>query len=98
MLPSSRGKTVIVPLKILAALTLLGAVLRAFQLNSDLWLDEVVSLVTYFRLPLRETVFAYESPNQHVLYSALASLSLSWFGESAWAARFPAAVRFLLGE
>ncbi|MCX6607016.1 MAG: glycosyltransferase family 39 protein [Acidobacteria bacterium] len=80
------------PLKILAALTLLGAVLRAFQLNSDLWLDEVVSLVTYFRLPLRETVFAYESPNQHVLYSALASLSLSWFGESAWAARLPAAI------
>ena len=79
-------------LKILAAITLLGAVLRTVQLNSDLWLDEVVSLVTYFRLPLREAVFAYESPNQHVLYSALASLSLSWFGESAWAARLPAAI------
>jgi len=57
-----------------------------------MWLDEVISLVTYFRLPPQETVLAYQSPNQHLLYSVLASLSISCFGESAWAARLPSTV------
>lgn len=76
----------------LAALTLLGAVLRIFQLNSDLWLDEVVSLTTYFRLSPLDVWTVYKSPNQHVLYSFLASLCRAVLGESAWAVRLPAAL------
>lgn len=76
----------------LGAITCVGAVLRLIQLNSDLWLDEVVSLVSYFRLSPTQAFFAYDSPNQHLLYSMLASLSISCFGESAWAARLPSAV------
>lgn len=74
------------------ALTLAGAALRLFQLHSDLWLDEVVSLVTYFRLSPLAVWTAYESPNQHVLYSFLASISRALLGESAWSVRLPAAL------
>ena len=76
----------------LAALTLLAAALRLFGLDSDLWLDEVVSLVKYFRLSPSAVFTAYESPNQHLLYSVVASISRSAFGESAWAVRLPAAL------
>lgn len=40
----------------LGMVTLVGAVLRLVHLNSDMWLDEVISLVIYFRLPPQETV------------------------------------------
>ena len=76
----------------LAGATLLGAILRLFRLDSGLWLDEVVSLVTYFRLPAGEIVTSYESANQHLLYSLLAHGSRALFGESAWSVRLPSAL------
>ena len=76
----------------LAALTLLATALRLFGLDSDLWLDEVVSLVNYFRRSPSAILTAYQSPNQHLLYSVLASISRSTFGESAWSVRLPAAL------
>lgn len=68
----------------------LGALLRIAGLNTDLWVDEVVSLVTYMRLSLWDALGAYESPNQHLLNSLLGGLSIRLFGESHWAARLPA--------
>ena len=66
--------------------------LRLVHLNSDLWLDEIGTLVSYLRLPVTEIVRTYLSMNQHLLYSVLARLSVVCFGESAWAIRLPAAL------
>jgi mannosyltransferase len=74
----------------LAFLISLAIVLRVVRLNSDLWLDEVGTVVGYLRLPLHEIVRTYYSANQHLLYSVLGRISVQVFGESAWAARLPA--------
>lgn len=76
----------------LGLLLLAGTLLRFYRLGSDLWLDEIASVVTYFRLPFPEIFTTYYSANQHLLYSAAASLSLDLFSDSAWSARLPAAL------
>lgn len=77
---------------VLAAIAVLGAVLRAVGLDSCLWYDEVVTLTEFVRLPLPDLIRNYADQNQHPLFSVLAHLSVSAFGESAWALRLPAAV------
>ncbi len=76
----------------LIALTAAAATLRFFHLNSDLWLDEIGTLVSYVRLPVGQIFRTYGSMNQHLLYSVLAHVSVGLFGESGWALRLPAAM------
>ncbi len=80
-----------------AALVLLGAVLRLVHLDAGLWYDEIVNVVEYLRLPAAEIVSSYEHANHHVLNSLLARASLVAFGESAWAIRLPAAAFGIFG-
>ena len=77
---------------LLVLLLLVAAGLRFWRLGQGLWLDEILTLVTYARLPFSEIVTRYDSQNQHMLYSVLAHASFLTFGESAWALRLPAAV------
>lgn len=81
----------------LAFLISLAIVLRVVRLNSDLWLDEVGTVVGYLRLPFHDIVRTYYSANQHLLYSVLGRISVQVFGESAWAARLPAALFGIVG-
>lgn len=80
-----------VPLQ-LALLLLVAGALRALQLDSPLWYDEIVTLVEFVRLPPAELLSTYPSTNNHLLYSLLAHTSIAVFGESAWALRLPAAL------
>jgi uncharacterized membrane protein len=64
--------------------------LRCWELNSDLWLDEIVTVVNFMRLSPLEAASTFTSSNQHLLNSVLGSLSIRLFGESAWAVRLPA--------
>jgi 4-amino-4-deoxy-L-arabinose transferase-like glycosyltransferase len=66
--------------------------MRAIRLESGLWLDEVVTLVEYVRLPAVELVTTYTTPNNHILFSLMAKIAVALFGESAWSLRFPAFV------
>lgn len=77
---------------ILAALTLMAALLSIPSLNSCLWLDEVVTLVHYARAPMVRILTSYPDQNQHMLFSLLAHCCLRIFGEHAWALRLPAVV------
>jgi hypothetical protein len=74
---------------ILIALTVIAVLLRLWELDSDLWLDEVLTLTDFVRLPLGEIVTRFPSQNQHMLYSVLARFSFDIFGESSWALRLP---------
>ena len=76
----------------ISLLTVAAFLLRFIHLNSDLWLDEIGTLVSYVRLPLSQIVRTYGSMNQHLLYSLMARVSVQAFGESAWALRLPAAL------
>jgi 4-amino-4-deoxy-L-arabinose transferase-like glycosyltransferase len=78
------------PWVILSILTVLALGLRLWRLNSDLWFDELVTLLEFVRPPLGEIVTSFHSQNQHMLYSVLGYASVRAFGESAWALRLPA--------
>lgn len=82
---------------LLAALTAIAAAFRLPGLNSDLWLDELATVVSYLRLSPLETLQTYTSANQHLLYSFFGSISFQLFGESAWSARLPATVLGVAG-
>jgi len=77
---------------ILAGLCLLALVLRLWRLDTDLWHDEVLTLVDFVRMPLGEIVTRFPAQNQHMFFSVLARFSLDLFGESAWALRAPSVI------
>jgi mannosyltransferase len=84
-------------LAFLTALSVVAVALRIINLNSDLWVDEVLTLVDFARQPLGAILTSFPSQNQHMLFSILAHGSISAFGESAWALRLPA-VAFGIGS
>lgn len=88
---SSRSVT---PLEIgvLAGLSVLALLLRLWKLNSDLWIDEVLTLLDFVRRPIGEIVTSFPSQNQHMLFSILARASTAAFGESAWSLRLPSVI------
>jgi len=75
----------------------LALLVRLHRLGEGLWYDEIETLVGHVRLPLADLLTTYESKNQHPLFSLLAHLSITGFGESAWALRLPAAIFGVLG-
>lgn len=76
----------------LIALMAVAAALRAIALHQQLWYDEMTTLVQTVRPPLGEILTTYTSQNKHMLYSLLAHISTSVFGESNAALRLPAAL------
>ncbi len=90
----------------LLVLCVIALVLRLWNLNSDLWVDEVFTLLDFVRQPIGEILTSFPSQNQHLLYSILAHFTTAVFGESAWALRLPAVLfgvasiwaLFLLGK
>lgn len=81
----------------LGCLSVAALALRLWGLNSELWLDEVLTLVDFSRRPLAAIVTDFSSQNQHMAYSVLSHLCLVIFGESAWALRLPAVMFGIAG-
>ncbi len=81
-----------VPWKLLLALTVLAAVLRAIGLNDGLWYDEIRTLLDSVHAPLVRIVTVFPGDNQHTLFSVLAHLSISTFGDHPWSLRLPSMV------
>ncbi len=77
-------------LLLLTLFTLVGAVLRAVGLDSQLWCDEIITLVNGVRVPTQTLLTSYFYDNQHTLYALLAQASVAAFGEHAWTVRLPA--------
>lgn len=82
---------------VMAALTAAGLALRFWSLNSDPWVDEVLTLTDFVRRPMGEIVTSFPSQNQHMLFSVLARFSFDAFGESVWALRLPAVLFGMAG-
>lgn len=76
----------------LLVLLILSFLLRLYQLNVGLWIDEILTYMNYARLPMGEVISKYASENQHFLFSILARICFVAFGESTWALRLPAVV------
>ncbi|REJ78242.1 MAG: hypothetical protein DWQ47_01910 [Acidobacteria bacterium] len=74
----------------LLVLTLVATALRIPNLDSPLWVDEVLTLVDFVRAPWGEVISSFPNQNQHMLYTISAKISSTVFGESAWSVRLPA--------
>ena len=77
---------------VLTLITLLGAALRIYRLDTDLWIDEIGSFQYAMSVPIGELFRTFSSPNQHLLNSLLERLSVAALGEHDWTVRLPAAV------
>lgn len=71
----------------LALITLLALGLRLMGLDSDLWLDELLTLRGFAPLPVGEIITSYRSPNNHLLNTLFIKGSVALFGEHAWSVR-----------
>jgi len=71
-------------------LTLIGAALRLYRLDTDLWVDEIGSFEHAMSLSIGEFVRTFSSPNQHLLNGLLERVSVALFGEHNWSVRLPA--------
>ena len=80
------------PWQLLAAILLVAAALRLLGLGTGLWYDEVVTLVEFVRLPTGDLLTSYTTPNNHILYSLCAQLTVGLCGEGAVGLRLPAAL------
>ncbi len=89
--PAAESSPRLVTMGLLAVLGVATG-LRLYGLESGLWYDEVLTYVRYMRLPVGDSITTYDSQNQHFIFSLLAYASYQLFGESAWAARLPAAL------
>lgn len=77
---------------VLAAITLGALSLRLVNLDSDLWLDEISTIVVYGPMSLVEVIGGYINFNNHLLNTLLVKLSMALFGENEWAVRLPVAL------
>jgi len=80
----------VVPWRHVIPILTVAAVARTIQLSSDLWYDEIVTLIKFVRLPTADLLTTYTTPNNHILYSLCAQASIALFGESSVTLRLPA--------
>jgi 4-amino-4-deoxy-L-arabinose transferase-like glycosyltransferase len=74
----------------LAAIIALAAVLRCISLGSDLWIDEITTIVDYRNMPTMQVIGSYLRSNNHLLNTLLMKAAIAVFGEHEWSARLPA--------
>lgn len=77
---------------LLALITVLAIALRAYRLDTDLWIDEIGSFQYAMSVSIGELLRTFSSPNQHLLNSLLERGSVALFGEHDWTVRLPAVV------
>lgn len=79
--------------KALILILIIAVILRVIGANSELWFDEIATVVNFVRLPLGTLVHTYASANNHVLNSVLSHVSVEIFrSEQPWVVRLPAIV------
>jgi mannosyltransferase len=70
----------------------LGALLRFYKLNNQLWLDEIAALLYNYRKSFFDILTTFPGYVPQPLYELLAHASLELHGESPFAIRLPAAL------
>lgn len=75
-----------------AAVLAVAAAVRLPGLQTELWFDEIATLVLSIRQPLWTILTDFPGVNQHPLYSVLAHGVVGVAGEAPWSVRFPAVV------
>jgi len=66
--------------------------LRLYRLNMSFWMDELITVTEFVSKPWLKIITEVPYPNNHILYTLLAKLSMTVFGEHEWSARLPAMI------
>ncbi len=70
----------------------MGLILRLFRLDTDLWVDEITTIVSYRDVSYLQVVATYINSNNHLLNTLLMKGAIGLFGDHEWAVRLPAAL------
>jgi len=76
----------------LAAITILALGLRVYGAGSDLWIDEISTVLTATKMSALHIFASYLTSNNHLLNTLLVKLSMHLFGGAEWAVRLPVIV------
>ncbi len=76
-------------MRALLAITALALGLRVYGANSDLWLDEISTVLTATKMSASHIFASYLASNNHLLNTLLVKLSIHVFGPAEWAVRLP---------
>ncbi len=77
---------------LITAVTIAAFALRLFRLDSELWFDEITTILFYSPMPPLHVLIGFVSANNHLLNTLLMKLAIAFFGEQEWAVRLPAAI------
>ncbi len=66
--------------------------LRIYKINQGLWYDEISTAISFTHLPWLKIISSPWYPNNHPLFTLLAKLSVSLFGEKEWTLRLPSLI------
>ena len=77
---------------IFSLLAALSLALRIFRINQGLWYDEIDTLLKFVRSDWLKIMTSVPVPNNHILYTILAKVSITLFGEREWSLRLPALI------
>jgi hypothetical protein len=80
----------------LAAMILIGTVLRIVYIDQPIRNDEAYTFIEYVSRPFIVVASWYNVPNNHVLHSIFARICYLLFGHHEWAIRLPAFVAGIL--
>lgn len=75
----------------LLAIVAIGAALRLYDLGSELWLDEITTVLIHRNVPVLHLV-AFRSINNHLANTLLVKAVVGLWGSTEWVIRLPAAV------
>jgi hypothetical protein len=91
------GKDARRPILWLIAIIGVAAGFRVYGIGSDLWLDEITTVLDYRSVSAFQILTTYTSSNNHLLNTLMVKAMVSAFGPAEWAVRFPAAVFGIAG-
>ena len=77
---------------ILVVILIIAIIVRAENLDSSLWFDEIGTLIGSIRQPVSDILSIQSSFNNHIFYSLQAKACILIFCESNWSIRLPAVI------
>jgi mannosyltransferase len=88
---SADGAPGVLPYALLGAIAALGAALRLYDLGSELWFDEISTVLNFRDVPAFHIIASFPSTNNHLTNTLLVKAAVAWSGLDEWAIRLPAA-------
>jgi 4-amino-4-deoxy-L-arabinose transferase-like glycosyltransferase len=80
----------------LGAITLIGAVIRLWQITQPVGYDEAYTFVYYATQGFKHILADYSAPNNHIFHTILVRLFYEIFGKQPWVVRGPALLAGIL--